>query len=62
MNNHEKGESAVEIEKMEAILFIQDQISKDEWCERYFPKVMDFYHQAINQARDQYIEQIKQSL
>jgi hypothetical protein len=57
-NNHEEGESSVEITRQLAIRFIQDEIDKDEWLETYFPKQMEVYHRAIDQTRDQLLRQL----
>ena len=40
-NNREEGESSVEITRQLAILFLQNQIEKDQWLEEYFPKQME---------------------
>ena len=57
-NNRETGESSVEIEKKQAILFINDQIEKDLWLEEYFPKQMEIYHNAIEQTKEQILKQL----
>ena len=57
-NNHETGESSVEIEKKQAIMFINDQIEKDLWLEEYFPKQMEIYHNAIEQTKEQILKQL----
>lgn len=57
-NNSEVGEAAVEIELQQAIDFIRDRIDKDEWLERYFPEQMKVYHQAIEQTREQLLNQL----
>lgn len=56
-NNHENGESSVEIERQQAILFILDRIEKDEWLTEYFPKQMEVYHHAIEQTKEQLLNQ-----
>lgn len=56
-NNHENGESSVEIERQQAILFILDRIEKDEWLTEYFPKQMEIYHHAIEQTKEQLLNQ-----
>lgn len=56
-NNHENGEASVEIERQQAVAFIMDQIGKDEWLTEYFPKQMEVYHHAIEQTREQLLEQ-----
>ena len=45
---------------MLAIQFINDEVLKDEWREKYFPKQMEIYHQALNQTKQQIMEQIRQ--
>ncbi|MCD8287899.1 MAG: hypothetical protein LUC18_03540 [Porphyromonadaceae bacterium] len=57
-NNHEEGESSVEIDRANAIRFIQDRIGKDEWLEEFFPKQMGIYHNAIEQTREQLLKQL----
>jgi hypothetical protein len=57
-NNSEKGEAAIEIERSLAIKFINDNIEKDEWLEEYFPKQMEVYHNAIEQTREQILNQL----
>ena len=57
-NGSEKGEAAIEIERELAIKFINENIEKDEWLEEYFPKQMEVYHNAIEQTREQLLNQI----
>lgn len=57
-NNRGEGESSVEITRQLAILFLQNQIEKDQWLEEYFPKQMEVYHHAIEQTREQLLNQI----
>ena len=57
-NNSESGESAIEIEREIAIKFINDNIEKDAWLEEYFPKQMEVYHNAIEQTREQILNQL----
>lgn len=52
-NGREKGEPAIEITRKLAIAFISDQISKDSWLTRFWPKQMSVYHKAIEQTRQQ---------
>ncbi len=52
-NNREKGEDVIEISREMAIKFIQGEISKDAWLERYYPKQMSVYHNAIEMTRKQ---------
>ena len=58
VNGSEKGEAAIEIERELAIKFINENIEKDEWLEEYFPKQMEVYHNAIEQTREQLLNQI----
>lgn len=43
---------------MAAICFIQDRIEKDEWLEEFFPKQMEIYHNAIEQTKEQLLNQL----
>lgn len=52
-NGREKGEKAIEITRQQAIKFINDEISKDDWLSRFYPKQMIAYRQAIDQTRQQ---------
>lgn len=52
-NNRENGEDVVEISREMAIKFIKGEISKDAWLERFYPKQMSVYHNAIDQTRKQ---------
>lgn len=52
-NGRDKGEPAIEISRRMAISFINNQISKDDWLTRFFPKQMSVCHNAIDQARRQ---------
>ena len=45
-NGREKGEPAIEITRKLAIAFISDQISKDSWLTRFWPKQMSVYHKS----------------
>ena len=45
-----------------AIKFIHDQAEKDEWLEEYFPKQMQVLHQALEQTREQVLEQYRQTI
>lgn len=47
----------MEITREQAIRFIWDNIDKDEWCEKYFPEQMKMYHNAIQQTREQLLQQ-----
>lgn len=57
-NNRDEGECSVEIERQQAILFIQNRIDKDLWLEEYFPKQMEVYHHAIEQTKEQLLQQL----
>lgn len=57
-NNNERGEAAIEIERQVAIRFINDNSEKDEWLEEYYPKQMEVYHSAIEQTREQILNQL----
>ena len=57
-NNREEGEASVEIEREQAVRFIQDRIEKDAWLEEFFPKQMEVYHNAIEQTKEQLLKQI----
>ena len=57
-NNRKEGEASVEISRELALLFIRDNIEKDEWLEEHFPKRMEIYHNDIEQTREQLLQQI----
>ena len=57
-NNSETGEAAIEIDRQLAIKFINENIEKDEWLEHYFPKQMEVYHNAIEQTKEQILNQL----
>lgn len=57
-NNREEGEASVEIEREQAIRFIQDRVEKDEWLEEYFPRQMEIYRNAIEQTREQLLNRM----
>ena len=57
-NNREEGEASVEIEREQAIRFIQDCVEKDEWLEEYFPRQMEIYRNAIEQTREQLLNRM----
>ncbi len=48
----------MEIEREQAIRFIQDRIEKDVWLETFFPRQMEVYHNAIEQTKEQLLKQI----
>ena len=41
-----------------AVKFIQDLIDKDTMLEEYFPKQMEVYHHAIEQTKEQLLQQM----
>ena len=47
----------MEITREQAIRFLWDNIDKDEWYETYFPEQMKIYHNAIQQTREQLLQQ-----
>lgn len=57
-NNREEGETSVEIEREQAIRFMQGNIEKDAWLEEFFPRQMEVYHNAIEQTKEQLLKQI----
>ena len=57
-NNREEGEASVEIEREQAIRFMQDNFEKDAWLEEYFPHAMEVYHNAIEQTKEQLLGKI----
>ena len=57
-NNSESGEAAIEIDRQQAIRFINENIDKDEWLEQFFPQQMENYHHAIEQTREQILSMI----
>ena len=56
-NGRRDGEPSVEISRPDALLFIRDQVAKDEWLEEHFPEQMEVYHSAIRQTREQLLQQ-----
>lgn len=52
-NNRSEGEAAVEISREKAFKFMAGEIVKDTMLEKYFPRQMQIYHQAIEQTREQ---------
>ena len=52
-NNREEGEASVEIEREQAIRFLQDRVEKDAGLEEFYPKQMEVYHNAIEQTKEQ---------
>ena len=58
-NNKKKGEAAVEITRLQAIAFINDNIVKNDWLEQYFPRQMEVYHKAMAQTREQIIKSMQ---
>ncbi len=57
-NNRKDGEASVEISRQNAILFIRNEVKKDAWLEEYFPAQMEVYHNAIEQTRQQLLQQV----
>ncbi len=47
----------MEISRPDALLFIRNQVEKDEWLEEHFPEQMEVYHSAIRQTREQLLQQ-----
>ena len=47
-----------EISRQVAVKFIQDLIDKDTMLEEYFPKQMEVYHHAIEQTKEQLLQQM----
>lgn len=60
-NNRNEGEAAVEIPRQTAFNFMADEIPKDAMLEKYFPKQMQIYYQAINQTREQIASSLVES-
>ncbi len=52
-NGREKGEPSVEINRPLAIAFIQDQIKRDDWLSRFYPKQMNAIANSIDNTRRQ---------
>ena len=52
-NGREKGEKAVEIPRAMAVKFVNDEIGKDAWLIRFYPKQMSVLSNAIAQTRQQ---------
>lgn len=52
-NGREKGELSVEINRKLAIAFIKDEIKKDEWLSRFFPKQMTAIIKSLETTRNQ---------
>jgi len=49
----------VEITRLQAIAFINDNIVKNDWLEQYFPRQMEVYHKAMAQTREQIIKSMQ---
>lgn len=56
-NGKEEGEPSVEIEERMAVQFIHRQVDKDAWLEKHYPKQMEVYHNAIEQTKEQILQQ-----
>lgn len=52
-NGRDKGEPAVEISRRLAIAFINNDITKDAWLSRFYPKQLSACLKAIDQTRQQ---------
>ena len=50
-------EPSVEIEERMAVQFIHCQVDKDAWLEEHYPKQMEIYHNAIEQTKEQILQQ-----
>ena len=46
-----------EIEERMAVQFIHCQVDKDAWLEEHYPKQMEIYHNAIEQTKEQILQQ-----
>lgn len=58
-NNREEGEHSVEIDRDGRHPFHSGaRIEKDEWLEEFFPKQMEIYHNAIEQTKEQLLNQL----
>lgn len=57
-NNREEGESSVEITRQLAILFLQNQIEKDQWLEEIFSQTNGSLSSCHEQTREQLLNQI----
>ena len=53
MNNAKEGERSIEIQRIQAVKFIQNNIGKDEWMREYFPEAMKTYDKALDMTREQ---------
>ncbi|MCM1312400.1 MAG: hypothetical protein NC252_05825 [Roseburia sp.] len=51
----------MEIETQTAIQFILDRLDKENLLQEFFPKQMEVYHNAIEQAKEQLLKQISVS-
>ncbi len=56
-NNRDVSEPAVEIDKELALAFRRGEKDHDAWLEEYFPRQMAVYHTAIEQTKEQLIQQ-----
>ena len=52
-NGSEKGENAIEINRDMAIKFNKNEISRDVWLSRFFPKQMQNVRKAVSEAKMQ---------
>ena len=53
----EVGEPSEEKKERMAVQFIHRQVDKDEWLEEHYPKQMEIYHNAIEQTKEQILQQ-----
>lgn len=51
----------MEISQQIAIQFILEQIDKEKMLEEYYPKQMEVYHNAIEQTKEQLLQQLNLS-
>lgn len=61
-NNRSEGEASVEISREKAFSFMAGEIMKDAMLEKYFPKQMQIYYQAIDQTREQLLSSLDEPL
>lgn len=52
-NDRDKGEPSIPITKALAIAFIHQQVTRDQWLSRFYPKQMDAVVQSIESTRRQ---------
>ena len=54
-NGREKGEKAVEIPRAMAVKFVNDEMDKDAWLSRFYPKQMGEIKIAVEKSRQQFL-------